>query len=158
MVSQHPAISDHALHTHVVQFYEADQPQLIANVSRYLLGGLERGEGLLVIATELHSEQFRRELARLGQDVDHAILEHQVLFLDAHGTLMQFLVNGEPDAARFESVIRSAIQDIRPCSGGSLRAYGEMVGLLWSAGRFSAAIRLEELWNALLTTVGFKLF
>jgi PAS domain S-box-containing protein len=33
-----------------------------------------------------------------------------------------------------------------------------MVGLLWSAGQVSAAIRLEEFWNRLLTGTGIKLF
>jgi PAS domain S-box-containing protein len=158
MVLEHPVRSDHA-HTHVVQFYEADQPQLIANVSRYLLEGLDQGELLLVIATELHRDQFKRELTRLGQDVDLAILDGRAVFLDAHDTLMQFLVNGEPDAARFQAVIGSAIREVGPRSaGGRLRAYGEMVGLLWSAGQVSAAIRLEEFWNRLLTGTGIKLF
>jgi PAS domain S-box-containing protein len=118
---------------------------------------VDHGEGVLVIATELHAGQFKRELTRFGRDVDLAILDRQIVFLDAHSTLTRFLVNGEPDAARFEAVIRAAIREVRPCFGG-LRAYGEMVGLLWSAGRFSAAVRLEELWNTLLSAVGFKLF
>ena len=33
-----------------------------------------------------------------------------------------------------------------------------MVGVLWEAGRFAAAIRLEEFWNALLRDGGFRLF
>src|SRR6185312_4095495 len=38
------------------------------------------------------------------------------------------------------------------------RAYGEMVGLLWRAGEFDAAIRLEELWNELLKSGDASLF
>ncbi len=35
---------------------------------------------------------------------------------------------------------------------------GEMVGVLWSAGKYSAAIQLEEFWNRLLHGGGFTLY
>jgi hypothetical protein len=31
-----------------------------------------------------------------------------------------------------------------------MRAFGEMVGLLWASGEYSAAIKLEEYWNRCL--------
>jgi len=47
----------------------------------------------------------------------------------------------------------------RPVSGvEGLRAYGEMVGILWKARQFSAAIRLEQLWNRVLEQSSFSLF
>jgi hypothetical protein len=39
-----------------------------------------------------------------------------------------------------------------------LRAYGEMVGVLWKARQFAAAIRLEQLWNKLLEQSAFSLY
>jgi hypothetical protein len=33
-----------------------------------------------------------------------------------------------------------------------------MVGVLWESGQYTAAIRLEELWNALLSQRDFELF
>jgi hypothetical protein len=39
-----------------------------------------------------------------------------------------------------------------------LRAYGEMVGVLWKARQFAAAIRLEQLWNRLLEQSSFSLY
>ena len=38
-----------------------------------------------------------------------------------------------------------------------VRAYGEMVDVLWKQGREDAAIRLEILWNKLAHTYGFAL-
>ena len=47
-------------HKHVVQFYGRNDDALAANVSRYLGEGLQRGEGLVVIATAAHIRASRR--------------------------------------------------------------------------------------------------
>src|SRR5262249_17252245 len=39
-----------------------------------------------------------------------------------------------------------------------VRAFGELVGLLWKEGRYSAAVRLEQFWNRLITSHGLHLF
>jgi hypothetical protein len=80
-----------------------------------------------------------------------AVLEGRLVFLDAEATLSRFMINGEPDGERFEQVVGEAIRGVRVSAVQSgVRAYGEMVGVLWSAGQHSAAVRLEELWNQLL--------
>jgi anti-sigma regulatory factor (Ser/Thr protein kinase) len=42
-------------------------------------------------------------------------------------------------------------------TGRAVRAYGEMVALLWDAGNVLAALELERLWNALRHEVPFSL-
>src|SRR5919109_1301881 len=80
-----------------------------------------------------------------------AVLEGRLVFLDAEATLSRFMINGEPDGERFEQVVGEAIRGVRASAvQNGVRAYGEMVGVLWSAGQHSAAVRLEELWNQLL--------
>src|SRR5579884_4221894 len=157
LVAAPPISQPEPAHAHVVQFYEADEQQLTVNVARYLIDGLDRGDGMPLIATERHRDQFICELIRRGRIVEVAIRDGQLVILDSQTTLDKFLVGGEPDAARFHAVIGDAIRHVRASSGG-LRAYGDMVGLLWSAGRHQAAIRLEELWDALVQAVGFELF
>jgi hypothetical protein len=66
------------------------------------------------------------------------------------------MVDNHPNWLRFEATIRGAIERLEPAAG--LRAYGEMVGLLWKAGSFSAAIELEDNWNRLLKQYAFSLF
>ena len=39
-----------------------------------------------------------------------------------------------------------------------VRAFGEMVALLWAEGNYAGAIRLEELWNELQKSHSFSLF
>jgi hypothetical protein len=66
---------------------------------------------------------------------------------------------GQPDWQLFGSVIRKAMRQVRPSPGAEgLRAYGEMVGILWKARQFAAAIRLEQLWNRLLEQSSFSLY
>ncbi len=144
---------------HLVQLHEADGRVLTRNVGRYLSEGLKQGDGLVVIATRVHREAFARQLTRLGWDLQTALRERRVLLLDAEETLAQLCVNGQPNWDCFERTIERVMRDVQPREGHTrLRAYGEMVGVLWKAKQFSAAIQLEEFWNKLLKAVGFKLF
>jgi hypothetical protein len=144
---------------HIVQFYDADEPLLTRNVSDYLLEGLKQGDALLVIATQERNAALAGDLRESGADPDTAIRQPRLLFADAEQTLTRFMVNGQPDWQRFERTIGALIRVVRlqPDHPG-LRAYGEMVGVLWKAGQFSAAVRLEQFWNRLLSAHSFHLF
>ena len=51
------------------------------------------------------------------------------------------------------------MRGVKPAAGAEgLRAYGEMVGILWKARQFAAATRLEQLWNKLLEQSNFSLY
>lgn len=144
---------------HLVQFYAADEPMLARNVSRFLWDGLKGGDGLLVIAAPERSEALAHQLTKTGADVQAAVREGQLLFLDAQETLSKFMVAGRPDWLLFENTIRAAMQNVRALeSDAGLRAYGEMVGVLWKAGQFSAAVRLEQFWNQFLRQSHVSLF
>jgi hypothetical protein len=144
---------------HFVQLYQADESSLSKNVGHYIWEGLRRGDGVLLITTSDHHELFAGQLERMGADLPALQASRQLTFLDAEATMAQFMVGGQPDWERFESVIRAAIRNIRPAEGAEgLRAYGEMVGVLWKARQFAAAIRLEQLWNKLLEQHAFSLY
>ena len=68
------------------------------------------------------------------------------------------MVNGRPDWQRFERTIRTAVESIDREPGQRIRAYGEMVGLLWTSGEYSAAIKLEDFWNRILASLGAVLY
>ncbi len=144
---------------HFVQLYEADEKALTSNVGHYLWEGLSRGEGVLVIATPEHRDLFSEYLTNLGANVSDLIASKQFVIWDARHTLTQFMIDGQPDWERFEKTIRGAMRTVRPRAGAEgLRAYGEMVGVLWTARQFAAAIRLEQLWNRLLEQSAFSLY
>src|SRR5262245_59867624 len=76
--------------------------------------------------------------------------------LDAAETLAQFMVKGVPDPERFRSVVGGVVAQT-VSRHGRVRAFGEMVALLWAKGEHSAAIQVEALWNELGKTHLFAL-
>ncbi|HEX5576143.1 MAG TPA: MEDS domain-containing protein, partial [Gemmatimonadales bacterium] len=141
-----------------MQLYGSDDRLLTTNVGRYLEEGLKRGDGLLVIATPEHRSSLARHLSK-QTGYSSAVLEGRLVFLDAAATLNRFLTNGVPDAEFFGSVVGEALRTVQSNAGhAGVRAYGEMVGLLWRSGDCAAAIRLEELWNGLLAASHVSLF
>ena len=148
---------DPSASAHVVQFYENDL-FLSAAVADFLASGLSAGQPIIVIATEDHRGAFSVRLRAKGFDVDNAVDSGQAVFLDARATLASFMVDGRPDAARFHAAIDPIFaRSAQSRTGAVVRAYGEMVDLLWEEGSTDAAIRLEELWNDLAKTRAFSL-
>jgi hypothetical protein len=129
---------DRPAREHFVQVYQ-DVEFLAEAVTRYLQAGLDAGEAAIVIARPEHRARF---------GVEHAVS------LDAEETLRSFMANGMP---RWEP-FRDRVGGLIAAQGRPVRAYGEMVDLLWQRGEREAAIRLEEYWNELGKLHRFSLF
>ena len=140
---------------HLVQFYEGDGP-LLDTLGNFVADGLEAGGAALVIATAEHRDGLDGRLRALGLDVDGASATGRYLAVDAADTLARVVVDGAPDEGRFREVIGELLD--RVSGTGPTRVFGEMVGLLLTAGNAAATIRLEELWNELLSERPFSLF
>jgi MEDS: MEthanogen/methylotroph, DcmR Sensory domain len=141
----------------MVQFYTDDIP-LTEGVTQYLIEGMRLGERGIVIATADHCAAIRRALEKNGLDVDGAVYNRRLLFCDAGEILNRFMIDGQPDRGGFDAAVGTLVRDLStPTSGGRLRAYGEMVDLLWNAGHSAAAMRLEGFWNELLDATGVSL-
>jgi MEDS: MEthanogen/methylotroph, DcmR Sensory domain len=148
-------IAGSADHRHLVQFYDADPDALIRTVARFIEEGLERDEAAIVIATPEHVDGL---LAALPASADPT-RSRRLVVLDAQATLDRFMVDGNPDWELFEKTVGGALRSLRRANDdGAVRAYGEMVGLLWASGRPEAAVRLEHFWNVLLDEGNAKLF
>jgi hypothetical protein len=145
---------------HVVQLYGEDHQLLAKNVGRYLAEGMRRLDGLVAIATPAHAQAIARHLAEEGaRAVREAERDGRLVFLDARATLDRILADGQPDEGLFHSVVGETMREVRARSGsGKVRAFGEMVGLLWSEARYAQAERLEELWNSLLAGSDYSLY
>jgi signal transduction histidine kinase/ActR/RegA family two-component response regulator len=143
--------------SHVVQFYESEE-FLGKTVTEFLGAGLGGGEMVIVIATEPHRRAFCLGLRANGFDVDRVCETGQLTLLDARETLARFMVGRLPDPKLFESVIGATIEkSVAERPGARVRAYGEMVDVLWRDGNGEGAIRLEELWNELGAVHSFSL-
>jgi PAS domain S-box-containing protein len=138
---------------HAVQFYESEA-FLGSAVADFLAEGLLAGERALVIATRPHWELLTARLGALGIEADAA----GVSFLDAAEVLATFMRDGQPDPSLFRASVGSAIE----CAAGGhgrprIRAFGEMVDLLWRENQIDAALHLEQLWNELAAEHSFSL-
>ena len=141
---------------HVVQFYGRDQ-ELAERVTGYLLGALDGGGAAVVIATPEHRREFETRLGQAGVDLAAARDDGSYLALDAAQTLSELMAANQLDSAAFERVIGTVIA--APCAAGRpVRAFGEMVALLWDDGLVSAAVRLEAMWEELGGKHPFSLF
>ena len=142
-------------HNHILKIYKTDE-ELSAMVTEVYGAALKRGEGAVLIATPGHRQSFEESLAAIGLDVTALRECRQLVVLDAAATLETFLVDGAPDAAKFHWAMGSVIDEMNK-SYGMVNAYGEMVGILWDAGKPNETIRLEQLWNDLQTAKTFTL-
>ena len=142
---------------HIVQFYDAEPSLLVENVAGFIDEGLQYGDSILVIATPVHSDAFLTALGK--RRAAHDSRSRRLTFLDAQATLDQVLLDGKPDWRRFEQIIGGSVRALRRARPRSeLRAYGEMVGILWAAGQLDAAVQLQKFWNVLLGNDDFMLF
>jgi len=149
---------DRPEHAHIVQFYEADG-ELVEAVSQYMLAGLAAGEPLVIVATPEHREAFTRKLAAKGFDAAVLVESGRLSLFDARETLAKFMRGDTPDPVLFEEVVGGRLDRIREQqSSSTIRAYGEMVDLLWRDGSSNAALQLEALWNDLGRRRAFSLF
>jgi PAS domain S-box-containing protein len=142
---------------HWVQFYETDG-FLAGEVTRFIADGLLAEEPAVIIATKAHRDAFTVRLR--AQDLDGSQLEDasRLVMLDAEDTLAKFMVDGVPRWERFEHVVGGVLARLSVAfPGKSIRAYGEMVDVLWRRGEQDAAIHLEEMWNDLRGRYEFKL-
>lgn len=140
---------------HVVQFYENDRA-LVDSLTDFVTAGFAAGEACIVIATQQHSMALERRLRDAGHSITSAQASGQFILLDAAATLAKFMRGPEPDPGLFRQTIEPVIMSSGK-SGGSVRAFGEMVAILWAEGKHHGACRLEELWNELALDHPFSL-
>jgi len=144
-------------HHHAVQFYDGEG-FLASVVSEFLAAGATEGQPIIVIATEDHRSAFTRRLSELGIDTTALKKSGQLHLLDARHTLSQFMNGLVPDASRFAECMSTVIgRAIRGRETLAVRAYGEMVDLLWKDENTEGAIQLERLWNDLAQRYHFSL-
>jgi hypothetical protein len=144
-------------HFHAVRFYDSAE-SLCRIVAGFLAEGLHAHQPALVIATPDHRAGIAAALCDRDVDVDALQASGDLLLLDAEETLEMFMVDGMPDTKRFDATGTRVIE--RACRGRkdcTIRAYGEMVDVLWKNGQSVAAVRLEMLWNKLAATRDFSL-
>jgi hypothetical protein len=146
---------------HVLQLYE-NEGVLLDSLEGFIVDGLRLGEGVIVIATPAHlaalEVRLRRDEAEGGFSLDGAAADNAYIALDAEQVLSRFMVGGWPDERLFDLEVESLLSRARGGGGRRVRAFGEMVALLWAAGHAGATVQLEHLWSALCARETLSLF
>lgn len=140
---------------HLCQFYQ-NESMLMESLASFVVPGLTRGDGVVIVATKENVKAFKEFLERRQIDVTRVISNEQLLILDAHETLSMFIVDGLPDRALFNATIPPVIKNML-AKFPKVRAYGEMVNILFHDQNYQATRMLEELWNELARTEPFSL-
>jgi len=141
-VAPAPAVAPGGRSFHAVHFYD-DAADLVPAVAGYVSAGLFE-DHVTVVATPEHREAINSSLNAAW--VDAARAENRYIELDAEETLARFMRDGMPDVDLLRSVASTMVHGF--AGRAPVRAYGEMVGLLWERKQLTAALALEDMWNA----------
>jgi PAS domain S-box-containing protein len=144
---------------HSVQFYFSDSI-LVDELARFIGTALVCGDAAIVIATGPHREALARELKARDLNTTRALTEGRFVCLDAAHALARIMRDQMPDPGLFSDIVGGLITRARAATKSEqsgLVIFGEMVATLWSQERHEAAVRLEELWNALAKKYSFSL-
>jgi hypothetical protein len=140
-----------------VQFYSTEI-SLFNTVAGFLAEGLVSRQPAIVIATPGHRAGIIDHLCARLIDCAKALRDGDLVILDAEETLDLFMVGERPDYDLFDHNVGRLIQQtLNGRRHVVIRAYGEMVDLLWKQGRSEAAIHLEMFWNKLASKYNFAL-
>ncbi len=144
---------------HSVQFYFSDAI-LVDELARFIGTALVCGDAALVIATGPHREALARELKARDLDPTRALAEGRFVCLDAAQVLVRIMRDQMPDPELFSDIVGGLITQARAATKSEQSGviiFGEMVASLWAQEKQEAAVRMEELWNALARKYSFSL-
>jgi hypothetical protein len=140
---------------HFVQLFDSSK-SLAETVAAFLLGGLERNENVLIVATPEHRELLSRCLEEAGWNVRKLMAANRLMICDAVQTLDKFMRKDTPSPIAFDEVVGTIVHQLS--HGKRLWIYGEMVDVLAARGNLRGAQQLEEMWNMLGQRECFTLF
>src|SRR4051812_7124975 len=93
---------------HIVHLY-ADNQAFLDMLEGYVVGGFRAGESVIIIGTDEHMFALNQRLDAYGIDLRKARKEDQYMDLNAEACLATFMVNGRPDAQKFQEVVSGLI-------------------------------------------------
>lgn len=140
---------------HEVHFYPSET-SLVDVLTGFLSDGIRSGQPLVVITTPSRRRAVEARLVQLHPE--YRSREAESVWLDARDTLAGFMEGRMPSPELFHATLGNVFDRLMVSrSYLVVRAYGEMVDMLWKDGNPDGAIALEKLWNALANRYAFNL-
>jgi hypothetical protein len=141
---------------HLVQIYDNDS-HFLNTLEGFAGSGILSGDSVIIIATQQHLDSLNDRLRKQGFDLEELIATNCYFPLEANATLARFTVNNWPDEKLFNDYI-AGLLSVAQQDGRKVRAFGEMVAVLWERGLNGATVRLENLWHRLHSLNNFSLY
>lgn len=141
---------------HLVQFYENDR--IFLNTLEGFAGsGILAGESVIVIATAKHIASLNKRLHTHGFKLTDLQAADMYIPIDVNDVFPQILVNGRLDEAQFNKYVTDLINRAKQ-GNRKVRAFGELVAVLWEQGSCGVTVELEHLWHKLYHRLNFTLY
>ena len=141
---------------HILRLYE-NETSLYSTVADLVCDGLADGDPCLLIATRQHLSGVSEQLKARGHDCDSLETNGRLTKVDAHDILTKIAPGPDIDAAACRRVLDDVVSRAAGQSDRRLVIYGEIVDLLCKRGEPQKAVRLEQIWNDLLSERPVKL-
>lgn len=145
--SSNNVFSLHETGNHIVQVCQ-NQTSQAEILAQYVKEGLANGEGVVIIARPALRKAFISQMNALDLDLHTLKSQGQIKFFDAEFLLSGLLIDGKLDNQAFQQLVATPALDTQ-LKFGKVRAFGEMVDVLWKNAQPDLAIELEGLWNGL---------
>jgi len=141
---------------HAIQIYATDD-DFLNSLEVFVRNGLQAGETVIAITTLVHRTALEKRLLAQGINPLAAIVRKQYIPLDVRNCLASFMVDNDVDEERFNTFISGLLARAheRP---GPVRAFGEMVAVLWAHGNRDATLKLERCWDKFCNEQAFCLY
>lgn len=141
---------------HMVQIYE-NEKIFLDTLEGFAGTGFLANDSVVIIATSKHLDALNARLISQGFDLNALTAADQYIPIDAEDLLSILLVDGWIDENIFNTFITDIVNRAKQ-RNGKVRAFGEMVAVLWAQGNCGATVQLENLWNQLHGKSPFTLF
>lgn len=147
----HPEHGDHLVH-----FFDKTD-SLIQVLCNYVIPGINRGEGIIVVATKAHQKALTEGLSHRSVDVKRVVSRGQLVILDVHDMLSLFMHKDRPDKNKLHALVNQLLTGMKQ-KYNSIRTYGEMVNVLSLEGNHAGALEVEKFWHELIENEPISLF
>lgn len=129
---------------HSVVFY-SNASFLIRSTVSFLLDGLIRGDGIVIVTTKTYLSKMESQLRSMAAELGINIGNEQISTLDANHALSMFMDNHKINVKKFYAFLLPKMEQLCAHYPG-VTAYGDMVNVLCKQKNFWAAMKLEKLW------------
>ncbi|HKR84053.1 MAG TPA: response regulator [Terriglobales bacterium] len=146
--------SQNVANRHEVAFYE-DDAALTRGFAQTAKAVLKAGHLVVIIAADFHRRLIDRELNNNGIDIEVVTRTGRLIERDAVDVLSKIMIKEVPEAIHctrvFEDLVLEAANRGNP-DPGRVTILGECAPTLLRCGNEEGAVRLEHLWDGLLST------